>query len=148
MACRKLNQWGLTPQEECFCLEYYKTGKGSESLKKAYPTSKNWKPDSIYAKASNLLDKDKIKLRIEALQAEHEKSVQTSKKLNHHKLLEAALEILEDTRHTPSQYANAINVLKLLYSQQGMMPSANSQQINIQVNNNTVVGEVTDYLDL
>lgn len=94
------------------------------------------------------MNNPKINHRINELNDKKLSVLMNSTKLNQRKLLESALYILEDCQHTPSQYSNAINVLKLLYQQQGMMPNANNQQINIQVNNNTVVGEVTDYLDL
>lgn len=146
---RAKNEYGLTQQQELFVQEYIKSGIAYKAFLVAYPNSKNWQRDSVDNKAYQLLKKDEIQARIATYNKEIESTLKDSTKLNQHKLLEAALEILEDTRHTPSQYANAINVLKLLYSQQGMMPSAGAQ-INIQNNiqNNTVVGEVTDYLDL
>ena len=139
---------GLTQQQEDFCKYYVDLGIGNKALIKAYPTAKNWKQNSIDCQVQKLLNNPLIDHRINELNEQKTSALMNSTKLNQRKLLESALYILEDCQHTPSQYANAINVLKLLYSQQGMMPSANNQQINIQVNNNTVVGEVTDYLDL
>lgn len=146
---RAKNEYGLTQQQELFVQEYIKTGIAYKAFLVAYPNSKNWQRDSVDNKAYQLLKKDEIQTRIATYNNEIESALKDSTKLNQHKLLEAALEILEDTRHTPSQYANAINVLKLLYSQQGMMPNANNNT-NIQVNiqNNTTVNEVTGYLDL
>ncbi len=139
---------GLTQQQEDFCKYYVNIGIGYNALIKAYPNAKNWKRNSVDCQVQKLLNMPLINQRISELNEQKTSALMNSTKLNQRKLLESALYILEDCQHTPSQYANAINVLKLLYSQQGMMPSANSQQINIQVNNNTVVGEVTDYLDL
>lgn len=146
---RAKNEYGLTQQQELFVQEYIKTGIAYKAFLFAYPNSKNWQRDSVDNKAYQLLKKDEIQARIATYNREIESTLKDSTKLNQHKLLEAALEILEDTRHTPSQYANAINVLKLLYSQQGMMPSANNTN-NIQVNiqNNQVTAEVSDYLNL
>ena len=144
---RAKNQYGLTQQQEKFCQEYIKTGIAYKDFLVAYPNSKNWQRDSVDNKAYQLLKKDEIQARIATYNRQIESTLADSTKLNHHKLLEAALEILEDTRHDKAQYSHAINILKLLYTQQGMMPKDNTQ-VNIQVNNNTVVSELTDYLDL
>jgi len=138
----------LTQQQENFCKLYIKYGIAPKAYKEAYPKAVNWKKSTVDTEASRMLNNPKISTRIDELNEQATSTLMQSTKLNQRKLLESALYILEDCQHTPSQYANAINVLKLLYSQQGMMPSSNNQQINIQVNNNTVVGEVTDYLDL
>lgn len=146
---RKLLANGLTQQQEDFCKEYVKCGIAFKAYQKAYPTSLKWTRNSIDSKASKLLNNSKIEQRVNELNDQATSALMQSTKLNQRKLLESALYILEDCQHTPSQYANAINVLKLLYAQQGMMPSANNNT-NIQVNiqNNQTVGEVTDYLDL
>lgn len=138
----------LTQQQENFCQLYVKYGIGSKAYLEAYPKSKNWKRNTLDSEVSRALNNPKISTRVAELNDLKTNALLSSTKLNQRKLLESALHILEDCQRTPSQYANAINVLKLLYQQQGMMPSANNQQISIQVNNNTVVGEVTDYLDL
>lgn len=138
----------LTQAQENFCKFYVDIGIGSKAYIKAYPKAENWTRNALDCQVQKMLNNPKIDHRIAELNEQKTSALMNSTKLNKRKLLESALYILEDCQHTPSQYANAINVLKLLYSQQGMMPSTNNQQINIQVNNNTVVGEVTDYLDL
>lgn len=140
---------GLTQQQENFCKFYVDIGIGSKALIKAYPKAEKWSRNAIDCQVQKLLKKPQINHRIHELNEQKTSALMESTKLNQRKLLESALYILEDCQHTPSQYANAINVLKLLYSQQGMMPNA-SNNTNIQVNiqNNQTVGEVTDYLDL
>lgn len=139
----------LTQAQENFCKFYVDIGIGSKALIKAYPKAEKWSRNAIDCQVQKLLNKPQIDHRIAELNEQKTSALMNSTKLNQRKLLESALYILEDCQHTPSQYANAINVLKLLYSQQGMMPSsATNQQINIQVNNNTVVNEVSDFLNL
>jgi len=146
---RKLLANGLTQQQEDFCKLYVKYGIAYKAFIEAYPSAKKWTRNSADAKASNLLNNNKIEARINELNDQATSALLQSTKLNQRKLLESALYILEDCQHTPSQYANAINVLKLLYSQQGMMPSAsNTTNVNVAIQNNTVVGEVSDYLNL
>ena len=139
----------LTQSQENFCRYYVELGIAPKAYIKAYPKAENWQKSTLDSEASKMLNNPKISTRIDELNDAKTSALLQSTKLNQRKLLESALMILEDCQHTPSQYANAINVLKLLYSHQGMMPSA-STQVNIQNNiqNNTVVGEVTDYLDL
>jgi hypothetical protein len=139
----------LTQQQENFCQLYVKYGIGAKAYLEAYPKAQKWKRNSLDCEVSKMLNNPKISQRVDALNEKKLSALMNSTKLNQRKLLESALYILEDCQHTPSQYANAINVLKLLYSQQGMMPNA-SNNTNIQVNiqNNQTVGEVTDYLDL
>ena len=139
----------LTEAQQNFCKYYVDIGIGAKAYVKAYPKAEKWKRNTLDCEVSRMLKNPKINQRINELNDAKTSALMQSTKLNQRKLLESALSILEDCQHTPSQYANAINVLKLLYTQQGMMPNA-STQVNIQNNiqNNIVVGEVTDYLDL
>ena len=138
---------GLTQQQEDFCLAYADIGIGYKALVKAYPNSAKWTRASADSYVQKLLNNDLIMTRVAELNEQKTSALLNSTKLNQRKLLESALMILEDCQRTPSQYANAINVLKLLYAQQGMMPK-DSPQVNVQVNNNTITAEVSDYLNL
>ena len=148
MACRKLNQWGLTPQEEAFCLEYHANGIASKAFLKAYPTAKNWKDTSLYPRASNLLNKDKIKTRLQALEDETKKSVQKNVVLNKTKILEELVALFEATKQSgASERMTSLQSIKLMAKFSKLLVESNNNiQVNIQ--NNTTVNEVTDYLDL
>lgn len=149
MACRKLNQWGLTPQEETFCLEYHANGIASKAFLKAYPTAKKWKDTSLYPRASNLLNKDKIKTRLQALEDETKKSVQKNVVLNKTKILEELVTLFEESKKSGAgERATSLNAIKLMAQIAKLIGDGNTT--NVQINNvqNTVVGEVTDYLDL
>lgn len=146
---RTLNEHGLTQQQENFAKLYVKYGISRKAYLEAYPKSQKWTQSAVDCEASKMLNNPKVSQRVDALNEQKTSALMQSTKLNQRKLLESALYILEDCQHTPSQYANAINVLKLLYSQQGMMPNANnSTNIQVNIQNNQTVGEVTDYLDL
>ena len=135
----------LTQQQENFCKAYIKYGIGYKAYLEAYPTCKDWKRNSIDVAATKLLNNAKISHRLNELNAQIESTLQTSTTLNKRKLLETALQMLEDTNN-PAERTHAVSLIKLLFAKEGMTQPAN--QVNIQVNNNTVVGEVTDYLDL
>ena len=138
----------LTQQQENFCKFYVDIGIGSKALIKAYPKAEKWKRNTLDCQVQKLLNNPKISHRIHELNEQKTSALMESTKLNQRKLLESALYILEDCQHTPSQYANAINVLKLLYSQQGMMPTAQANNVQVNIQNNTVSAEVSDYLNL
>ncbi|MBP5100386.1 terminase small subunit, partial [Pseudomonas protegens] len=56
----------LTPKQEAFCLAYLKTGNASEAYRQAYSAA-NMKPETINNKASDLLKKGEIGVRLEQL---------------------------------------------------------------------------------
>lgn len=58
----------MTPKQEAFCQAYIETGNASEAYRRAYPGSDKWKPEALWVKASQLLAKDKVRLRIAELQ--------------------------------------------------------------------------------
>lgn len=138
---------GLTQQQEDFCLAYADIGIGYKALIKAYPNSAKWTRASADAYVQKLLNNDLIVTRVTELNEQKTSALMQSTKLNQRKLIEAALEILENTRNDKAQYSHAVNILKLLYAQQGMMPKDSPQTV-VNVQNNTVVGEVSDYLNL
>ena len=137
----------LTQAQENFCKYYVDIGIGAKAYIKAYPKAEKWSRNALDCQVHKMLSNPKIDHRVNELNEQKTSVLMQSTKLNHRKLLESALMILEDCQRTPSQYANAINVLKLLYAQQGMMPK-DSPQVNVQVNNNVVASEVSDYLNL
>lgn len=58
----------LNPKQEAFAEAYHETGNASEAYRRAYPGSEKWKPDALYVKASQMLSKDKVKVRLSELQ--------------------------------------------------------------------------------
>lgn len=63
---------GLTPKQELFCQIYVSTGNATEAYKKAYDTS-NMKYSSIMECACRQFDNHKITTRVEELEAERNK---------------------------------------------------------------------------
>ena len=61
---------GLTPKQEAFCLAYVETGNASEAYRQAY-NAENMSDAVIHNKASDLLKKGEVRVRVEELQAEH-----------------------------------------------------------------------------
>ena len=145
--CRAKNEYGLTPAQEVFCLEYHKRGIASDAYKKAYPKSIQWKDESLYPKASNLLKKDKIKTRLQALQAEAVESVQKNVVLNKTKILEEIVkQYTETSTNGASERTNSVALLKLMAQISKLLD--NTPAVAVQVNNNVVASEVSDYLNL
>lgn len=60
----------LTPKQEAFCQAYVETGNASEAYRRAYPRAKNWKPETVHKRASELLANGEVLGRLKALQAE------------------------------------------------------------------------------
>jgi phage terminase small subunit len=77
----------LTPKQERFALEYFKTGNASEAYRIAYDCQK-MKPESINRKALVELDKGMIRARVEQLRNKAETKAVLTK--------ERALEILAE----------------------------------------------------
>lgn len=59
----------LTPKQEAFCHAYIETSNASEAYRIAFDAH-HWKPTSVVVKASVLMAKDNIRLRIGQLQGE------------------------------------------------------------------------------
>lgn len=62
----------LTPKQEKFCQEFKKCGNQSEAYRKAYGC-KDWKPETITKRASELMQNGDIQGRIAELQEKIEK---------------------------------------------------------------------------
>ena len=135
----------LTQQQENFCKFYVDIGIGSKALIKAYPKAEKWSRNAIDCQVQKLLNKPQIDHRIAELNEQKTSALMNSTKLNKRKLLETALQMLEDT-NTPAERTHAVSLIKLLFQKEGMLQPENVTQINIQ--NNTVVNEVSDFLNL
>lgn len=72
MARAKLNEHGVTEQQEKFCQAFVETGNASESYRRAYKIVK-MAPNTIAVRASELLDKGNIQVRLEQLRSVHRK---------------------------------------------------------------------------
>ena len=146
MANGSKNKYGLTPQQETFCLEYFKNGIASKAYKKAFPKSEKWTDSALYSRASNYLKNDKIMARLEVLNNEAKKSVQKNVVLNKTKILEEIIELQQNCKQAGQGQAGvSLQALKLLSQIAGML-SENTTNINI--NNNISTAEVSNYLDL
>lgn len=142
---RELNQFGLTQAQENFCQLYVKYGIGAKAYMEAYPKSKNWKRNTLDCQVSKTLDIPKIAQRIDTLNEQKTSALLKSTALNKRKLLETALQMLEDTNN-PAERTHAVSLIKLLFQKEGMLQPETVTQVNIQ--NNTVVNEVSDFLNL
>lgn len=136
---------GLTQQQEDFCKEYVKCGIGNKALIKAYPTAKKWKQNSIDCQVQKLLNNPLIDHRINELNEQATSALMQSTKISHRKLLETALQTMLEC-NTPAERQHFVSLIKLLFQKEGMLQPESVTQINIQ--NNTVVNEVSDFLNL
>lgn len=66
---RHINEFGLTEQQEKFCLAYMGEAEGcaSEAYRLAYPTSRGWKDNALNVEASRMLSNPKVDLRVKQL---------------------------------------------------------------------------------
>lgn len=72
MARAKLNEYGVTEQQEKFCQAFVETGNASESYRRGYNTE-NMAVNTIAKRASELLDNGAVAGRIAALRETHTK---------------------------------------------------------------------------
>lgn len=72
MARAKLNEHGVTEQQERFCHAYVETGNASESYRRSYSAGKMAAP-TIARRASELMDNGAITARIATLRQKHAK---------------------------------------------------------------------------
>lgn len=135
----------LTQQQENFCKFYVDIGIGSKALIKAYPKAEKWKRNTIDCQVQKLLNNPKINHRINELNEQKTSALMQSTKLNKRKLLETALQAMEEC-NTPAERQHFVSLIKLLFQKEGMLQPETVTQINIQ--NNTVVNEVSDFLNL
>jgi len=69
---RPLNEFGVTEQQEKFCRVFVETGNASESYRQAY-NAKNMAANTIAARASEMLNKSNITVRLNQLRETHQK---------------------------------------------------------------------------
>lgn len=69
---RPLNEHGVTEQQEKFCRVFVETGNASESYRQAY-NAKNMGANTIAARASEMLNKSNITVRLQQLRETHQK---------------------------------------------------------------------------
>lgn len=104
---RPLNEFGVTEQQEKFCRVFVETGNASEAYRQAY-NAKNMGANTIAARASEMLNKSNITVRLQQLREVHQKrhaiTVDTLlEKLN--KVYDVAMDTGEGAR--PAQAAAA-----------------------------------------
>lgn len=144
---RRLNEYGLTPQQETFVNEYIKTGNGYRSYIKAYPKAEKWTKNAVYVQTNKILNNSKVNLRIKAYNDEIAKSTQESIKLNKRRILNEIIELQQSCKNDGAgQNTTQLQALKLLSQIAGLLQE-NKTEINI-TNNNQTVNEVIGYLDL
>ena len=139
---------GLTQQQEDFCKYYVKSGIGYKAYLQAYPTAKSWARNSVDVAATKLLNNALISQRIQELNQNIESTLKTSVTLSQRKILEEIIKTYQETTaNGASERTNSVNLLKLMAQISKLLENTqNNIQVNIQ--NNQTVGEVTDYLDL
>lgn len=72
MARAKLNEHGVTEQQEKFSQAFVETGNASEAYRRSYNTE-NMAENTVWKRASELLDNRAVEGRIETLRAKHAK---------------------------------------------------------------------------
>ena len=99
---------------------------------------------------NNILKRKKIKNRLAELETKKENALISSVSISKRKLLETALQMLEETTENgKAERGHAINLLKILMQKEGLINNNQSQtQINLQVNNNTLVNDISKFLDI
>lgn len=144
---RKLNEYGLTQAQECFLQNYLKTSNGYQSYLIAYPSAKNWKRNSVDVQVNKLLNNAKINQRIKEHNEQIESTLKESITLNKRKILNEIISTYEQTaQNGAAERTNAVNLLKLMAQISKLLD--NTPNINVAVQNNTVVNEVSDFLNL
>ena len=150
MKLKKLYKKPISHEQEIFCLEYVKTGQSLEAFEIAFPERKNISKGAKACQISRLLNNENVKKRIQDLQQKKENALINSVSISKRKLLETALQMLEETTENgKAERGHAINLLKLLMQKEGLINNNQNQtQINLQVNNNTLVNDISKFLDI
>lgn len=137
----------LTQQQENFLQKYIECGVAYQAYVYAYPKAKNWARNSVDSQANRLLNNPKINQRL----AEHNKKIEStleqSTTLNKRRILNEIIELQQQCKEAGQGQAGInLQALKLLSQIAGLLSEQPQVQVNIQ--NNQTIGEVTDYLDL
>lgn len=135
----------LTQGEENFCKYFFECKNAAKAYLKAFPTSENWNKNTLYPAASRLLKKERIIARLDELQKIKNRALEKSLTLNKRKLIETALQALNET-NTPAERQHFVSILKMLFNKEGMGNESASVQVNI--NNAPIINEITNYLDI
>ena len=147
MTRKKDPRTGLTEQQEIFCQEYFKNPIMSQALTKAYPKAVNWKRNSVDVQANKLLNNPKINRRICELSEAAESALKASITLNKRKILDEIINQYNQTStNGAAERTNSVALLKLMAQISKLLDNTPQTTVNIQ--NNTVLGEVSDYLNL
>ena len=118
----------LTQRQENFVTEYLSTGNAAEAYRRAYPSSQKWRPESLYPKASTLLDNGKVAARIGELR--------TQATATNVMTLTEALVILSDIAKYGDRDSERIAAIGQLGKLQGWEADKKSIQSNIVFNLN------------
>lgn len=147
---KKLYKSQFTPNEEIFIKEFFKTGNSEKAFILAYPEAVNYKDSFLKCQINNILKRKKIKNRLAELEEKKENALISSVSISKRKLLETALQMLEETTESgKAERGHAINLLKILMQKEGLINNNQNQtQINLQVNNNTLVNDISKFLDI
>ena len=137
----------LTKKQQIFLEHYIKTSNGLEALHLAYPNSKEWSYNAQHVEINKILNKPNVNLKLQEHNRAVESALQESTKLNKRKILNEIIELQQQCKEA-GQGQSSVNLqaLKLLSQIAGLLSEQPQVQVNIQ--NNTTVNEVTDYLDL
>lgn len=92
----------LTQKQENFCIAFVETGNASEAYRRAYNAS-NMKPETVVVRASEMMAKSNIKVRVEELRQPVIKKAQITLESHLERLQELSLKA-----EAANQYAAAI----------------------------------------
>ena len=137
----------LTQQQENFLQKYIECGIAYQAYIYAYPKAKNWTRNAVDVQANKLLNNNKVNLRLAEYNKKVESTLEQSTTLNKRRILNEIIELQQQCKEAGQGQAGInLQALKLLSQIAGLLSEQPQVQVNIQ--NNTVVGEVTDYLNL
>jgi phage terminase small subunit len=109
----------LTIKQEKFCQEYIVTGNATEAFRRSYDAS-NMKDETITVKASQMLKKDNISIRVKELKGELEKKFEITKEklgnilMNRVLLFEELQELAAKPQLTPQEYDKFTRLMAIL----------------------------------
>ena len=137
----------LTKQENIFLNEYIKTCDGIKSLLLAYPNAEKWSSDAKYAQINKILNRPRINQRLQAHNERVAGALAQSTTLNKRKILDEIIrQYTETSTNGASERTNSVALLKLMAQISKLLD--NTPAVAVQVNNNVVASEVSDYLNL
>lgn len=137
----------LTKKQQIFLEHYIKTSNGLEALHLAYPNSKEWTYNAQHVEINKILNKPNVNLKLQEHNRAVESALANSTTLNKRKILNEIIELQQQCKEAGQGQAGVnLQALKLLSQIAGLLQE--NTQINVQVNNNTVVNEVSDFLNL